>query len=663
MEAGDIGIDGRSYPTRIRRSRQRSGGGKIMATSASARLTLFGVVGTSIAISAIAIAGARSTQHVAAAQVAPVLPIIVSVVVPAELPSKSQRTPPDPHTVTLRQAAEFAWEEFIALNWAAVPQHGVVGSRGIANSNCIFGDLTSRQCAGPTVWETFRGKVEIFPGAGNPPGYPAATPAPASSGDPYLGWDALPRYNYQNGVSQCMPAGPAGSTAWVNLDETDQITLDQMYAGSAPTARPSTAPYNTEPQLIRFLAKANRTMYTYIAANKWWGLAANSTGSAPPLTATSAYVSLNLADPPNGSSTMVSFPAGTLEVKSAWRLLNGAEAASSRYRTTTVRYYDTQNGQICWNQDTFGMVALHIIQKTPATPYFVYATFEQADNIRNAAGKSTEDDDGRLIAGQQQACAVGQPSPCPTTPTEGFHDAPNSMGGPKIYVAPSAPPTPTPGYCSNIGARVYYLEEKPFLPHGGYFCVNARDNPIPKEIVAVNALAHAAIRAHDVPGDPFRHYKLVNVQYFPIDLAMPSPGIYTGHNPRSAENPASFYMSNGVVETDRGLQLFSGGLLKLPGTISNYYQNFPPPNPSPSPQPSPPWLTHKNTAYAHHGFDMGGCMGCHGSQGQSQGGDFSVITAEGSVLFPEPPHPNPLQPAALANALRRNVYNRRLVNY
>jgi hypothetical protein len=56
-------------------------------------------------------------------------------------------------------------------------------------------------------------------------------------------------------------------------------------------------------------------------------------------------------------------------------------------------------------------------------------------------------------------------------------------------------------------------------------------------------------------------------------------------------------------------------------------------------------------------------MGCHGSQGQSQGGDFSVITAEGSVLFPEPPHPNPLQPAALANALRRNVYNRRLVNY
>jgi hypothetical protein len=660
MEAGDTFVS-HARACRVVRVDSLCEGMESMKNGESTRFALLGVVGAAIAVGAFVAAAARPAQHVAAAPGGPVLSITVSTVVPSELPSTSQRTPPDPHTVTLRQAASFAWEEFIALNWAAVPQHGVVGSRGVANSKCVFGDLRSPQCAGPTVWETFRGKVEIFPGQGNPPGYPAATPAPSSSGDPYLGWDALPQYNYQSAIAQCKPAGPAGTTAWVNLDETDQITLDQMYAGSGPTARPSTAPYNTQPQLIRFLAKANRTMYTYIAGNKWWGQGAGSTGGAPPLGATSAYVSLNLADPPAGSSTMVSFPSGTIEVKSAWRLLNTVEAASGRYRTTSVRYYETQNGQPCWNQDTFGMVALHIIHKTPATPYFVYATFEQADNIRNAAGKPTEDDDGQLIAGQQQACAAGQSSPCPTTPTEGFRDAPNSMGGPKIYVAPSAPPTP--GYCSNIGARVFYYEEKPALPHGGYFCVNSRDNPIPKEIIAVNALAHAAIRAHDVPRDPFRHYKLVNVQYYPIDLVAPSPGIYTGHNPNTAENPASFYLANGVVETDRGLQLFSGGLLKLPGTISNYYGNFAPPNPSPSPQPSPPWLTHKNTAYAHRGFDMGGCMGCHGSQGQSQGGDFSVITAEGSVLMPEPPHPNPLQSAHLANALRRNVYNRRLVNY
>jgi hypothetical protein len=73
---------------------------------------------------------------------------------------------------------------------------------------------------------------------------------------------------------------------------------------------------------------------------------------------------------------------------------------------------------------------------------------------------------------------------------------------------------------------------------------------------------------------------------------------------------------------------------------SNYLQNFPPPPATPFPSPSPPWYTHKNTAYNHAGYDMGGCMGCHGSQGQSQGGDFSVITARGQVTVPEPPHAN-----------------------
>ena len=46
----------------------------------------------------------------------------------------------------------------------------------------------------------------------------------------------------------------AGQTAWINLDETDQITLDSMYAGVV-NEKPSAL--NSAPQLIRFLAKAN----------------------------------------------------------------------------------------------------------------------------------------------------------------------------------------------------------------------------------------------------------------------------------------------------------------------------------------------------------------------------------------------------------------------
>ena len=47
--------------------------------------------------------------------------------------------------------------------------------------------------------------------------------------------------------------------AWVNLDETDEITLASMYAGIAPAAHAG----NSAPQLIRFLAKGNRAEFDY----------------------------------------------------------------------------------------------------------------------------------------------------------------------------------------------------------------------------------------------------------------------------------------------------------------------------------------------------------------------------------------------------------------
>jgi len=88
-------------------------------------------------------------------------------------------------------------------------------------------------------------------------------------------------------------------------------------------------------------------------------------------------------------------------------------------------------------------------------------------------------------------------------------------------------------------------------------------------------------------------------------------------------------------------QMFSGGL---------------------SPNISTDWnadgTPHKNTLYNGHSFNMGGCMGCHGSQGQSpkgQAGDFSVILARGSVAQPEVPLATPGSPAA-----RRAYRNRSL---
>src|SRR5436190_21985730 len=82
----------------------------------------------------------------------------------------------------LQNAAVFGWQEFIALNWPAVAQTGQLGNRDTANRNARFGDPNY---AGPLVWHTYRHKVEIFPGMGQPHGY-----AKAASQD--YGYDELP---------------------------------------------------------------------------------------------------------------------------------------------------------------------------------------------------------------------------------------------------------------------------------------------------------------------------------------------------------------------------------------------------------------------------------------------------------------------------------------
>jgi mono/diheme cytochrome c family protein len=140
------------------------------------------------------------------------------------------------------------------------------------------------------------------------------------------------------------------------------------------------------------------------------------------------------------------------------------------------------------------------------------------------------------------------------------------------------------------------------------------------------------------------------VQYVPYDN--PQPGPFGGNDPTTGDNPASFYLANIVVETNRSLQSFNGGLL---GVVQAQYQGrFESP---PAVLPGNP--THKEVLYAGHAFNMGGCMGCHGSQGQSQGGNFSVILANGGVanMNPEPPAPIGNRGAAFI------VRNRKLVSH
>ena len=602
-------------------------------------------------------------------------PITVSSDVPNELNPPftgniiNPRGPGGAPTASPEQAAAFAWQEFIALNWPAAKQDGSSGKRGTPDNNSHFGDATytSPTVWRPTVWQTFRGKVEIFPGQGSPPGYPGVGP-----NDPSYGYDALPQYVYGNAVPACDPAQSSELTPWVNLDEIDQITLDFMYAG---VVDPSSSPENSKPQLIRFMAKANREEYEYVARNQWWGGSANP-ASGPPqsiVAATRDYLAKNQASPPPGSSQYVSLPNGTIEIKAGWRPLNPAEINSGRFHIQRVRFYEQTGGDsFCYRNATWGLVALHIIQKTPSAPYFIYASFEQADNLLTEDGKPVEDVDGNPVLPAPQTATTPQvclidPSPQPPTLRPPIPDKASAMGQVVLTDDPkTCVPNPKLAACSP-GKRLFYRNEFGNVPGGNdpdtfSICVNKRDNEIPQYAIDANREAHSAIKTYlqqnSIESAPWLYYKLINVQYYPYDknIMTPAPNgsLYDAQPPYTAKNPArsNFYMANIVVETNRALQLFSGGL---------------------SPSISTDWnedrSEHKNTYYGGNFYSAGGCLGCHGSQGQIPGrpasayesnslsaGDFSVILARGRVMEPEgtsPPAMAAAHPEAAAAAEER----------
>ena len=164
----------------------------------------------------------------------------------------------------LSEAANFAWQEFIALTWPAPAQGPSTFPRGmpLTDGSVPYGK------AGPTgqvVFETFRHKVEVFPGMGNPNGYDA--------GKPDFGFSSIPVYTYQNGL---IPPAPGIKNPAVppydNLDEVTQISLNAMYAGAVdPHPSMGGSSQTSQVEKILFQAKVNETQYDYVASNKFWG--------------------------------------------------------------------------------------------------------------------------------------------------------------------------------------------------------------------------------------------------------------------------------------------------------------------------------------------------------------------------------------------------------
>jgi hypothetical protein len=136
-----------------------------------------------------------------------------------------------------------------------------------------------------------------------------------------------------------------------------------------------------------------------------------------------------------------------------------------------------------------------------------------------------------------------------------------------------------------------------------------RAHPIHSQIPPVNDAVRAAFMAKD-PTTIWRYYKLIGVQATPVN----GPPLATA----PMDDLSYYYLANIVVETNHTLQNFFGKVDSMgnPAPFQNVYLN----GASGSP------------------FQMGGCQGCHGTQGQSIGGDMSRLIGAAptnSTLAPE----------------------------
>jgi hypothetical protein len=525
---------------------------------------------------------------------------------------------------SLAQAAHFAWEEFFAATWPAQAQGPDSFPRGKALPGGRYGD------AGPTgqlVWETFRQKAEMFPGQGDPNGF--------DPNRPDFGFASKPVYRYaaEMGIpaSGLVPplykdSDTSKTSPFNNLDEVTQIDLNAMYAGRSLHTQSGKNSMSSELKAkILFEAKVNEIYYDYVAANRYYESESDrvfnikfnsvqyyeghSPDSFPP-----PYMNL----PPSNPAGQVN---GSIEIKATWRRLDPKTEDISKFYTARVRYYSGKvvNGAMEVVQgyidnddpevkEVYGLIALHIIQKTPHAPAFIYATFSHFDNILDSAGNSVEDADGETLPAY-------------------LNQAPFSPALKIVNSTPSSPQvvTTVSGKANTNGPQLYFINvagkevitDSTGKTYFGPVNINRRIFPIPPTIIAANKQAHEAIRKVN-PNAVWLNYKLVNVQAQPLDYINDSARIHDELSP-------TYFLANEVVETNPSLQQFSGGLVNsgATGQIANYSNGVYIHN------------TYLRTPSTMSAYNMGGCMGCHGSQGQKVGGDFSVLLARGRVTSPE----------------------------
>ena len=483
-------------------------------------------------------------------------------VAPGQALALTDLTNPDPlipadiyRTASVSHAdlATFAWLEFIST---VAPD--AAGQRGVPGGS--FAASGGSQVS-PLVWETYQHRTELLPcNVSNG----SAVPTPPQT------WGAPPKYvtTVASGQACSTITVSGGSPPFNNLDEATQIGQNILFFPATPGS-----PQPAADAQVLFEAKANQYESDWVNQN---------------------YQSLIPQYGPFHFSPAITLPSGTLEVKAAWRPLSSIPTDQrNRYHTATVITYSGSDTKPIPQVQTYALVALHIIHKTPNYPAFIFATFEQVDDLTNQA---TSKPTGVYYVPQYGSIAYTLPTST-TFPPSG-QTVPNpsinfNVTSPAAYPNGNAVPLPV-GAVTSIPGAVPLQNNKVAVP----ITQPVATTP---EVAAVNSQALALMQQLPSFGPNFtwQYYKLTGVQAIPTN----------------DDTSQDFYLANIVVESSQpGIQLFRG-FPTIPAT------------------PAPPVLTnlrnqinvidyHARPAGTTSG---GGCQGCHGVAQTRDGFDFSFL--------------------------------------
>jgi hypothetical protein len=224
------------------------------------------------------------------------------------------------------QFDDYSWRAFIALVWPAEE-----GRRGVPSAT------KGLAAEGPRVFETFKTLSEVF----RPDG---------SSPDPVFNRYGGPESN-PCGVSPAFGDVIIGSRS--GIDDIGQAGIGEL---DGPLVAQNG-------RYVRQLTFFNQVEFDHIVSNRYF-----LRNQLPPVPT------------PRPDRPVVEFPNGSIAVKTAWVDVAGFPDALVRRFYTRTALVKNATGGGC-RLATVGLIGLHIAQKTPSRPQWIWSSFEQRDTV------------------------------------------------------------------------------------------------------------------------------------------------------------------------------------------------------------------------------------------------------------------------------------------